>query len=187
MKRVDKPAYVNLNPTGQGGLKDSPTEFKVLTSNRGCIKGSGEKKGCVRFTDNEYGKITFGLKGQGAPVVTCAGANDPTKVITKIELSAIGDTSGPQPSSKGNFKSSSYPMAKKYRDEGFPALDIDTGVVYEETVDNLRKDKVAITNINFSNVPHPKGLNIWYRVTVKECGKDEYWVTDPRVENDGMN
>ena len=186
MPKVPNPAIIDLNPTGPAGPIDNPGGFQVETPNRGCLKGSGLKKGCVRFAADEDGTITFALNGR-SPAKTCD--QNAVRVITKIELTATDLETDPvyQPSPKGNFTTSSYPLAEKYRDEGFPALDIDTGAVYEETVADPAKNKIAINNINDSNVSNPAGLNVWYQVTVKRCGQEEYWVTDPRFENDGMN
>ena len=175
---------IDLNPTGPGGPLNNPGSFNINTPNNGCKKGSGQKLGCVRFAAGQSGTIIFAINGN-AEGKTCA-QND-ARVITKIKLSATDSNPGPQPSDKGDFSADSYPMPAMFETDGFPELDITTGVVWEANDDHSAISRVAIQNLNTSSNPDPQGVNFWYEVTVKKCSSDTYWVTDPRGENDGMN
>ena len=181
--KVNKAAVIDLNPTGPAGPITNPGIFNINTPNNGCVRGSGPRKGCVRFTANEDGTITFALNGS-APAKSCD--QHAMRVITKIELTATDASPGSQPSPKGDFSSSSYPMAAMFKTYGFPALNVNTGVVYAETATQAGVSKVVVENKNTSINPAPGGVIIWYKVTVKKCSDGKFWVTDPRAENDGM-
>jgi len=185
LSRVEKNAVIDLNPTGPSGPITNPGTFNINTPNNGCVRGSGQRNGCVRFTANEDGTIIFALNGNSPPR-TCD--QNASRVISKIQFTATDAEGDPdsQPSAKGDFGSSSYPLAEEFKTEGFPALNVDTGIVYEGTDNNPAKNKVVIENKNASKVTNPVGRIIWYQVTVKKCSADAYWVTDPRIENDGM-
>ena len=46
--RDKKKADIDLNPTGPAGPINSPGSFNIHTPNNGCIKGSGNRDGCIR-------------------------------------------------------------------------------------------------------------------------------------------
>lgn len=176
---------VNSGPENNPGViivGDSPGEK--------CKKGTA-KKGCIYFAPDEDGAITFSVKGQ-APNRSCTAPSAKNgAVITKIELTDTDLTPGPVPTEKGDFSidRSQHPLAAKYKDDGFPALVLNTGIVFEENnVSKVGMTTVKITNLNKSNVDNPQGVNIWYKVTLATCKTPRgFWVTDPRIENGGMN
>lgn len=179
-----KNAKINLNPTGPGGPIDNPGGFNINTPNNGCTKGSGQKLGCVRFASGQSGTIIFAINGNSAGK-TCA--QNAARVITKIQLTATDANPGSQPSSKGDFAAGSYPMLPMFKTDGFPELDITTGVVWAADADNPAISRIVVQNLNTSSNPDPAGVDFWYQVTVKNCSSDRYWVSDPRGENEGMN
>ena len=179
-----KDAVIDLNPTGPGGPIDNPDGFNVNTPNNGCIKGSGDKLGCVRFAPGQSGSISFAINGNSTGR-TCE--QNAARVITKVQLTATDANPGTQPSDKGDFTVASYPMPTMFQTDAFPELDITTGVVWAADADNPAISRIEIQNLNTSTNPDPQGENFWYQVTVKRCSSNKYWVTDPRGENDGMN
>ena len=190
VSNIKKQAVINLVPKGQP-IPIGPGEIEILPPNQGCERGSVNGNGCVRFKANENGTIIFALNGQ-APVNVCKpGPGGAVRVISEIKLTTTDLTPGPKPSDKGDFTSSSYPLDVKYQTYGFPNLIIATGEVFPGMSAETAKTRVVITNLNTTNLPGPPpGRSIWYQVTVKGCvetPEPEYWRTDPRFENDGMN
>ncbi len=177
-----KSATIEFTPTGTPGDPASPGSLLVNSNNNGCTRGSGDRKGCVRFAADDAGIITFALIGQPKPKA-CASAGI-ERVITKIELT---DTdAGTGPSDKGDFTAGSYPLPDEIRDDAFPELDIDTGVVYQAADVESGLNRIKLSDIN----SHDATLGVqhlWYRVTVSRCSDGKIWVADPRLENDGMN
>ncbi|MDX2416700.1 MAG: hypothetical protein QNK19_04480 [Xanthomonadales bacterium] len=183
--KIRKP-QINLNPVGPAKPIGSPGKFNITTKNQGCKKGRGEKDGCVRFGPNQSGYIIFAINGNSAGK-TCA--EHAARVISKIQLTTTDASPDKQLSDKGDFEPTSYPLDRMFRDDGFPEVDITTGVVYEATYANPGISRVEIKNLNTSSVDDPQGVDYWYQVTVEKCtnNPNKYWVSDPRGENDGMD
>jgi hypothetical protein len=189
--KKNKKVFVELKTQGvQPGPADNPGVIFVETPGNKCKKGT-DKKGCIYFAADEEGSITFTIKGEPGDARSCS-APSTKEVISKIELTDTDKTpGGPEPTEKGDFSidRATHPMPAKYKDDGFPQLDIHTGIVFEENNHSaVGRTKVKLENLNKSNVPNPQGLNIWYKVTLTTCDTPhEYWVTDPRIENGGMD
>jgi len=177
---------IDLNPVGPAGSANKPGKFKITTPNMGCKRGKGERLGCVRFGPGQSGHIIFAINGNAA-ARTCE--EHAARVISKIQISATDENPGEEPSDKGDFEDSSYPLDEKFKTHGFPDIDINTGIVWEAGDDNPAASRVKIENRNSSDVDDPRGVDFWYQVTVEKCSEssNRYWVTDPRGENDGMN
>ncbi len=187
--KKNKKVFVELNTHGvQPGPEDAPGIIFVDTPGNKCKKGTA-KKGCIFFAADEDGSITFTIKGE--PGEKSCSSPSVKRVISKIELTDTDKTPGPEPTDKGDFSidRSVHPLPAQYRDDGFPQLDLDTGIVFKESNQSaVGSTRVKLENLNKSDVPDPEGVNIWYKVTLATCDTPrEYWVTDPRIENGGMN
>jgi hypothetical protein len=137
-------------------------------------------EGCMNFDVNTTGVITFYLPGPQSQM-TC---DDPAvnKVITKIELTDKPLQGNPT-SPKGDFTGG---LAGDWlKTFAFPQVDKSTGVLY---LADIATGLARITLVNMNS--HPAGLgekSFWYQVTVTSCDGKNYWVTDPRGDNKGLN
>ena len=81
--------------------------------------------GCVQFDPGELGTITFKIQNGGEKYKTCKSNPKATWVITKIQLTAYESTTP----GKGDY--SNTQPAPAWLTDAFPALNGETGVVYE--------------------------------------------------------
>lgn len=156
-------------------------EIRAVTNGQGCTKGQGnetKKKGCIKFAEDDFGLVTFSL---GAQSKTCAHPG--TKwVISMVELTGKGyKLDGGVLSNKGIFEDQ-LPLADWIK-ASFPQVDQATGILYAAYPPY--NGATRVTSLNLNNNTDPE--DIWYRVTVAECGEDTdvVLVTDPRFENEG--
>lgn len=178
-------------------IKETVTPVKLKTprigenlevdENNRCKKNKHE--GCLLFERYTLGHIVFHLPGSKTKAKSCPEAE---YVITKIEVTPT-PAGGSINNSKGNFNGS-FPLTGWIVDNAFPAVNPDTGIIHEASVDVARSQE-WVTNLNdhdnstlATNVIH----SFWYRVTVTACAENEdgthtTWVTDPRGDNEGRN
>jgi hypothetical protein len=141
------------------------------------------------FGRDTLGHIVFHLPGSKNKAKSCPEAE---YVITKIEVTptAAGESSD---NSKGDFNGS-FPLTGWIVENAFPAINPDTGIIHEASLDVARSQE-WVTNLN----DHDNSIqetdvihSFWYRVTVTACaenadGTHTTWVTDPRGDNEGRN
>ena len=155
----------------------------ILTTdkvNQGCNNGQGLKKGCIKFPLDSIGAITFALRNK----VNNCNDSGTQWVITKIELSHQGfDLPGGTISDKGIFEGNLPPWLV----DSFPAFEGDDDGILFEASDPQADGLTRVTTLNLNS--NTGGVqNIWYRVSVSSCGDDPVvLVSDPRLENGGMN
>lgn len=184
-----KNVRIDLNPTSQAGPIGNPTRFEITSpTGQGCKQGSGNNLGCFRYLESQSGDIVFAINGN-APARTCA--QHAVRVISKIQISATDADPGTLPSDKGDFTVSpaNYPLPGIFQTHGFPAINLNNGVVWEATSTNPATSRVEIENLNSSANTNPQGVIFWYQVSIEKCSDDpnRYWISDPRGENEGMN
>ena len=163
---------VKLVPQGISGL------LKVEKNNK-CNKGPHQ--GCLLFEEDRLGLIRFYLPGSKKMIKKCPQAN---QVITKIELTTLG-VGGSDEADKGVF-TGPFPLANWLKDDAFPNVDLDTGIVYEAALADAGTQAWLI-NLN-SHATSAGVFSFWYRVTATDCAiPANEWVTDPRGDNEGIN
>ena len=182
---VSQPVYgavrdydVWLNPlTPHGG-----TLQPHLVYGRSC--NAGTHSGCLEFDVDTIGTITFQVRNnwQEQDSLTCPETIPPGRryrVITGIEVTATADTTNP--SEKGNFLGGiDGTWLKKF---AFPSADAE-GYIY--TVNSKDQGLSEVTVVNMNSHPASEGTKpFWYKITVKDCGSDAIWITDPRGDNQG--
>ena len=149
--------------------------------------------GCLLFRQGELGNIVFHLYGSRKEAKICSDSNA-KNVITKIELTTTSAVQGPKDDkhedAKGNFDRS-VPLPAWLKD-AFPAIDLDTGIVYEAALDVARTQAWVLNLNNHENQPGEPAviMSFWYKVTVEACDKNKdgtrtMWVSDPRGDNEG--
>ena len=169
---------VKLVPQGVGD------ELKVEKNNQ-CKKGKHD--GCLLFKWDESGYIVFHLPGSKNHVKNCSSFES---VITKIELTATRAAESDK-DDKGDFRGP-FPLPTWLKD-AFPAIDLDTGIVYEAASLDIARTQEGVSNLNNHANPdnEPDAVeSFWYRVTVTACAENEdgthtVWVSDPRGDNEG--
>ncbi len=181
------PDTLLLNQTANGRFVSYEVEFnarpngstlQTYSNNRNCTKGSGARKGCVRFEQGTYGAIAFSLRNEGGADDKKCGDQGVRWVITKVEGTVTGDLAG---QNKGSGWGASLPTW--VRNSFYPLEDADNGILYEKSREEARTD-VAFLNLN----NHVGEKDLWYRVTATSCESPFPTETsDPRVENDGLN
>jgi hypothetical protein len=162
-------------------------ELRAQSVGNGCLKGKGDendKMGCIRFSVDDFGLITFYLGNKDKPKTCDTNAQ---WVISKVELSDEGylvDDSGTAVvSNKGIFDGD----LPDWLAEAFPQVNKTTGVLYEAKPAKDGVSRVVALNLNNNAKTDPK--DIWYQVTVAECKDDSdvVLISDPRFENEGSN
>jgi len=137
---------------------------------------AAEKIGCVQFEPGELGTITFKIQN-GVKDKTCTSIPKPMWVITKIQLTAYESTTP----GKGDY--SNTQPAPGWLTDAFPALNGETGVVYEPDKDSATSTAV-ITDWN--NHDKAEGVKtLYYKVWGNNCDSDNPVETDPSVRNGG--
>ena len=168
---------VKLVPQGIG------ENLKVDKPNQ-CRKDKHE--GCLLFERGKLGRILFHLPGSKNQNKYCPDADH---VITKIEATAYSTDA-----TKGDF-TGPFPLPGWLKENAFPDIDLDTGIVYEAGSLNVARSQEWITNLNDHENPIEEAdviKSFWYRVTVTACnanqdGTHTAWVSDPRGDNEGKN
>lgn len=153
--------------------------MKTITPRKNCSKGVGNRFGCMKFANNEYGSIAFGLSGE-TDYKKC-GDPGTNWVITKIEATDQGNLSG---DTKGTDWGT--PLESWIKDSFFPLDDPVKGVLYEATLDNAQTT-AGLFNKNINSGEE----DLWYKITATKCdaeldGSHKTNQSDPRVENDGL-
>lgn len=166
---------IKLVPQGSSGT------LKVDKPNQ-CKKNKHD--GCLLFEEDMVGLMKFHLPGAKDKRQKCDKAKN---VITRIELATTVLPSTPtQPNTnreKGDFNDS--PLDPWIKASAFQGVNLNTGVVYEEALENA-ETQAWIVNMNSHKAAEGE-KEFWYKVTVESCdGKSGPWVTDPRGDNKGL-
>jgi hypothetical protein len=145
--------------------------------------------GCLLFEQDTLVYIVFRLPGPRNEIKYCPDAKN---VITKIEVTATAADEGTNVS-KGDF-TGPFPLTGWLVENAFPAVDPDTGIIYEASFDVARTQE-SVTNMNDhdNSTEDPDVVkSFWYRVTVTACAENKdrtrtTWVSDPRGDNEGKH
>lgn len=175
IKEVINP--VKLVPQSAGG------NLKVEKDNQ-CRKGKHD--GCLLFERDTLVRIVFHLPGSKNQVKYCPEAKN---VITKIEVTATA-AKGSATDDKGDFNGSAS-LPAWLKENAFPEIDLETGVIYAAESWKTARTQEWITNLNDhlspSNVPDIIH-SFWYKITVTACDDTgTTWVSDPRGDNEGKH
>ena len=170
---------VNTVPvSGKGNPKNYAVELtaapgantlKVHSSPMKCHNG---KEGCAEFPKGSLGTITFQFMGDQKEK-DCNTHPAANWVITKVELSATGNTSN----DKGVFGG----LQPQWLLDAFPGVS-ETGLWYEEKNDAASRSVVLIDLNN-----HEGEEIAYYQITASSCDKDNPKTIniDPMVRNGG--
>ena len=154
-------------------------KLKTYSNNRNCTKGSGDRKGCVKFEKGTRGTISFSLRNEGGANSSKCGDPGVKWVITQIDASVSGNLSGDE--NKGTGWGTSLPpwVTNSYS----PIEDASQGILYQKDADN------GETSVIFLNLNKQLGAkDLWYKVTATNCDDHtKIKESDPRIENDGRN
>jgi len=176
----DQLAIYQVLLTPQGG---SGTLGVVREKGKSCDSGRNPHGGCMMFEEDKIGLIQFYLPGSKKKIKSCDNAN---RVITKIALTTHGEGGGSD-QTKGNF-AGPFPLDGWLKNNAFPDVDLNTGIVYQAASLDDAKTQVWLTNWNSHDFDGGE-KQFWYQVTVSDCEKTgstfKTWVTDPRVDNQG--
>lgn len=139
--------------------------------------------GCLLFRRGELSNIVFHLNGSRNEGKSCSDSKN-KNVITKIELTATSagkDTKD----DKGDFDRT--PPLPAWLKDAFPAINLDTGIVFEASLDVARTQAWVLNLNNHENQPGEPTVikSFWYKVTVTACDGSATWVSDPRGDNEG--
>jgi hypothetical protein len=172
-------AIIVLNPTGLPGPSDDPGDVILLPS----TSCPSTALGCVKFSKNDTGTITFALVG--SPDVKTCSDTGVQKVITKIEFTDEVDGSDTE---KGDFyATAANPLPAVVKTEAITVLDIESGEAYAKADHTEGETRVTLINVNGPGAVDSSGKVLWYRVTISRCSDGEIWMADPRLVNDGMD
>jgi len=168
-----------VNYNVEFNARTSDPKLKTYSSNKNCTKGTGLRKGCVKFIKGSLGTISFSLKNEGGANSLKCGDSGVKWVITRIDASVTGDVSGDE--NKGTGWGVSLPpwVTNSYS----PIKDASQGILYETVVDN------GETSVIFLNLNKQLGeKDLWYKLTATNCDDHtKVKESDPRIENDGRN
>lgn len=147
-----------------------------IPGNAGCTRGNGNKDGCIRFAQGDYGVIVFSVGGKGRSNRTCSD-NGVQWVITEIRITDTGSLDTGKGSNFGT------PVVPWVTAAIFPFDDPTKGTLYKRN-QKSGDTRVGVINLNNNLATDPKDL--WYEITATNCRDEtDTSTTDPRIENEG--
>ena len=146
--------------------------------------------GCLFFERNTLVHVIFHLPGSKNQGKDCSETEN---VITKIEVTATAANEGTSVN-KGDFDRST-PLPAWLKENAFPDINLDTGIIYQEKVLDVARSRQLVTNLNNHLNPSEGTVEVksfWYKITVTACAENEdgthrTWVSDPRGDNEGRH
>jgi len=162
------PYTVDLKAT-----KDA-TEIEILSLDQGCSGNGHGKKGCVQCEKNKDCTIEFRLNlAKEQTGQTCQASPPPDWVITKVQLSVIGNTS----TDKGFFGRAPVDWLVN----AFPGISKTNGSL---PVPADPTQSIVVTDLN----NHRDGSlrTAYYQITASSCGANPKTIEiDPAIQNKG--